>query len=211
MVAYNQAIVKEVALYGYPSNSRVGADVPKQPGVPREPSGAYVPEKLALSAVRLGGLGGFDKTPDPAKSVTYQGGVMQKSGFYALDALCKLFDEQGKAPQYADRSGNEMGCSSFLDSLYGKWEAYPYDLVVTLEGRPRIDKIAVFDHWSTASGMIEFYNNETGELLASYDLANASNRFVYLTIEPTVASSVRVVKHNTASAGEVVFYGSAAV
>lgn len=211
IVTYNQAIIQEVALYGYPSDSRVGADVPKQPGVPREPSNAYVPEKLAISSVRLGGLGGFDKTPDPAKAVTFPDGVMQKSGFYALDALCKLFDEQGKAPQYANQSGNEMGCSSFMDSLYGKWESFPYDLVVKLEGRPQIDKIAVFDHWSTASGLIEFYNDETGELLASYDLANASNRFVYLTIEPTVTSSIRVVKYNTASAGEIVFYGSAAV
>lgn len=211
VVAYSQAIVKEVALYGSPSDSRVGADVPRQPGVPREPSNDYVPEKLALSSVRLGGLGGFDKTPDPAKAVTFQGGVMQQSGSYALDALCKLFDEQGKAPRYANQSGNEMGCASFLDSLYGRWEAFPYDLVVTLEGRPRIDKIAVFDHWSTAPGLMECYNNETGELLASYDLANASNRFVYLTVEPTVTSSIRVVKHNTAPAGEVVFYGSAAV
>lgn len=209
VVVYNQATVMEVALYGTPSNSRVGADVPKQPGTPREPSSDFIPEKLALSSVRLGSLGGFDQTPGPANAVTFQGGVMRKSGVYALDALCKLFDEQNKAPQYANLSGNEMGCASYLDSLYGKWEAYPYDLVVTLEGRPRIDRIAVFDHWSTASGIIEFYNNETGELLASYDLANASNRFVYLAIEPVVTSSVRVVKYNTASAGEVVFYGGA--
>lgn len=190
IVKYNGAKLNELAFYGYPADRKIGVDIPAAPGEIGQPA-STAKARLAISGIRLGSL-----------SESYPGNhaPIQK-------AFDTLIDEQSLLPE-TDGESLPKGTAfkSSFSNVWGSGSTFPFDAVVTLAERSEVSRVGVYVGWGPNSGRFEVYDNETGELLAADDLVG-NGRMMYLDFPETVETqSLRVVKYNSRTIGEIAFY-----
>lgn len=191
IVKYDGAKLNEVAFYGTPSNRKIGIDVAKQPGVIGQ-AHSDAKARLDIAGVSLGEYMSATKKLEAS----------------VLEAFSHLFDEQGNMPQDSEQALNKgTGFSTNFANIWGSEAKFPYDAVVALKKRAVVSKAAIFLGWGENEGKFEIYDNETGKLLVSQTL-QGKGKLIYLNFEePVETSSLRIVKYNSRTYGELSFYG----
>lgn len=192
IVKYNTAELTEMVFYGRLANSKVGEDVKPVKG---EVGCSQLKKgiKVAVSEIDLGQLS--LAAPKNHKGIQ--------------EAFTNLFDESENTPKDS-LTALKQG-TSFKTSFSNIWNTdtvFPYDAVLRFKNCPLLKTVGIYLGYGEKKGKIELYNNENGELLLDQELVG-NGKWIYLDLNEAVyTSSIRIVKYNARTIGEMQFYGN---